>query len=425
LSSDPSLAGKLSDTQETSEDRLAIMAAVAMTELLSGSKPSSEPPPSEHPSSSLSTLPSPSSATTPALSRPISMVGSGEAAPAAASFDDSENVAKKDHHHHSRKRKEAAATSAPAISPDNSSIENSSLEDNGCDATIDDEDSHNDRSPKRSRAGSIGEESPVRKLESGDSSPSKNNNGDDRPPQPPPKAVPHGSLLRGLTEQLPQGPPAPPPPHHYHHNHHHAYRHPPVYPPPPYGLPPPQQHHGHPYGHPPLPGHNPYGPYHAQGPPPPPHHLHHLSQRQPQHHAPYPLSHLQSYKETIRVSGLPKSLSFRKICSKCGRTRAEHGELGFGNKCTFTDCGKCGALLKLHDLHKTKMGILCTLAVDQGAVPGAAEAYDRKIRALAARAELQKTLLEDKKERTEKLAHHMVARAQQEADAALSRRLAA
>lgn len=131
----------------------------------------------------------------------------------------------------------------------------------------------------------------------------------------------------------------------------------------------------------------------------------------------YPLSHLQSYKETIRVSGLPKSLSFRKICSKCGRTRGEHGELGFGNKCTFGDCGKCGALLGCHTHHKTQMGILCTLTVEQGALPGSAESYDRKIRALATRAELQKTLLEDKKERTEKLAHHMVAEVKSEADA--------
>lgn len=120
----------------------------------------------------------------------------------------------------------------------------------------------------------------------------------------------------------------------------------------------------------------------------------------------------------MRVNGLPKALSFRKICSKCGRTRGEHGELGFGNKCTFTDCGKCGAPCKLHDKFKTKMGILCCLTVEQGAIPGHPEAYERNIRALAARAELQKTLLEDKKERTEKLAHHMAAQAAAAAAAA-------
>lgn len=187
-----------------------------------------------------------------------------------------------------------------------------------------------------------------------------------------------------------------------------------MYPPHPYGLPPPL-HNGHSYGHG-HPAHNPYaGHYPPQALPP-----YHLSQHQHQHHnnhhhPHFPLSHLQSYKETIRVSGLPKSLSFRKICSKCGRTRAEHGELGFGNKCTFSDCGKCGASCQQHSLHSTKMGILCTLTVEQGATPGTSEAYDRKIRALAARAEIHKTLLEDKKERTAKLAHHMVARAEAKA----------
>ena len=50
------------------------------------------------------------------------------------------------------------------------------------------------------------------------------------------------------------------------------------------------------------------------------------------------------------------------------------------------------------------MGILCRLTVQEGATPGAANTYERKIRDLAARAELQKTLLEDKRERVERLA---------------------
>lgn len=50
------------------------------------------------------------------------------------------------------------------------------------------------------------------------------------------------------------------------------------------------------------------------------------------------------------------------------------------------------------------MGILCRLTVEEGATPGAAENYERKIRDLAARAELQKTLMEDKRERAERLA---------------------
>lgn len=52
------------------------------------------------------------------------------------------------------------------------------------------------------------------------------------------------------------------------------------------------------------------------------------------------------------------------------------------------------------------MGILCRLTVEEGATPGAATTYERKIRDLAARAELQKTLLEDKRERVERLAAH-------------------
>lgn len=50
------------------------------------------------------------------------------------------------------------------------------------------------------------------------------------------------------------------------------------------------------------------------------------------------------------------------------------------------------------------MGILCRLTVEQGAEEGAAKRYERKIRDLAARAELQKTMMEDKRERVERLA---------------------
>ena len=276
------------DTPQKDQDRLAIMAAVAMTELLTGN-------------------------------------------PKPDSFKDSPAICVGSESSSKRKK-------AQAISPDNTSVES------GCDETTLDDESQRTLSVKRQRARSIGEESPVRKLESSPHEPQRN------VPQYRNSYMPH-------PQQQQQR----------------------MYPPPLYGMPRP------PYGH-------------YQYPPPHPHH------RYP---PPFPLSHLQSYKETIRVSGLPKSLSFRKICSKCGRTRAEHGELGFGNKCTFGDCGKCGALLKQHLCHKTKMGILCTLTEHQGAVPGASESYDRKIRNLAARAELQKSMSEDKKERTQKLARHM------------------
>ena len=44
------------------------------------------------------------------------------------------------------------------------------------------------------------------------------------------------------------------------------------------------------------------------------------------------------------------------------------------------------------------MGILCTLTVEDGATPGFSAIYERKIRDLAARAELQKELQKRKQE---------------------------
>ncbi|KAL7571241.1 hypothetical protein ACA910_008899 [Epithemia clementina (nom. ined.)] len=99
-----------------------------------------------------------------------------------------------------------------------------------------------------------------------------------------------------------------------------------------------------------------------------------------------------SYEEIMRSCGLPKSLSFRKICSKCGKTRSEHGELGFGNKCVFQECGKCLAGLHVHRKAGQPMGILCQLTVRQGAAPGASTLYERKIRELAARADMQREI---------------------------------
>ena len=142
------------------------------------------------------------------------------------------------------------------------------------------------------------------------------------------------------------------------------------------------------------------------------HHTHHPAPKiypfypSPQHHG-LPRASPCSYEEAIKSSGLPKALSFRKICSKCGKTRGEHGELGFGNKCVYQDCGKCGAGVQVHLKAGVPMGILCRLTVEEGAVPGAAACYERKIRDLAARAELQKTLLEDKRERVERLAQNV------------------
>jgi len=124
----------------------------------------------------------------------------------------------------------------------------------------------------------------------------------------------------------------------------------------------------------------------------------------PLHFTPYPgnyftpfspcpkVYHPKAYEETTRLSGLPKSLSFRKICSKCGKTRGEHGELGFGHRCVYQECGKCGAGVQMHVKFGVPMGILCSLTEKDGAVPGRTRAYERKIKDLATRAELQQKL---------------------------------
>ena len=112
---------------------------------------------------------------------------------------------------------------------------------------------------------------------------------------------------------------------------------------------------------------------------------------------PYYSSSSSNNNNKSDIQGLPKSLSFRKICSRCGKTRGEHGELGFGHRCVYQDCGKCGAGVQMHVKRGVPMGILCCLTEKDGATPGHAEGYIRKIADLAARAELQQRI---QKERT-------------------------
>ena len=52
----------------------------------------------------------------------------------------------------------------------------------------------------------------------------------------------------------------------------------------------------------------------------------------------------------------------------------------------------------MHAAAGEPMGILCQLTVPQGATPGAAALYERKIRDLAVRADLQKELQRQKQE---------------------------
>ncbi|KAL9181390.1 hypothetical protein ACHAXT_010195 [Thalassiosira profunda] len=86
---------------------------------------------------------------------------------------------------------------------------------------------------------------------------------------------------------------------------------------------------------------------------------------------------------------LPPGLTYRKVCSRCGRQRAEHGEFGFGNKCAFPTCGRCGAAAGAHASQGGAMGVACTLTVEEGAAPGASARYDAMLEDLAARAEVR------------------------------------
>jgi len=208
------------------------------------------------------------------------------------------------------------------------------------------------------------------------------------------------------------------PPHHHHHHHPSASPRSGSYPGPPrmhhHAMSPPLAHtttptrtpatpHAHmqqgPSSSPPMYSHPQYQQQQQQSMPP----LQKQEQitptsttNEPQQGARLQLS--PTYEDVTRSSGLPKSLSFRKICSKCGKTRGEHGELGFGNKCVYQECGKCGAGVHMHLKAGVPMGILCTLTVEDGATPGSSATYERKIRELASRAELQKELQKRKQE---------------------------
>lgn len=95
---------------------------------------------------------------------------------------------------------------------------------------------------------------------------------------------------------------------------------------------------------------------------------------------------------------LPKGLTYRKVCSNCGRQRAEHGEFGFGNKCPFTTCGRCGAEEDLHlkESGLCKMGVLCELTEEEGAKRGTREKYEAMLIDLSARAEVRAGMSHEK-----------------------------
>jgi hypothetical protein len=81
---------------------------------------------------------------------------------------------------------------------------------------------------------------------------------------------------------------------------------------------------------------------------------------------------------------MPEPLSFRAICSKCGREKAHHSASGgFGDKCSETSCARCTLSKEIHERYQTTMGFFCELTVDQGAPVNASVFYDSKLQALA------------------------------------------
>ena len=105
--------------------------------------------------------------------------------------------------------------------------------------------------------------------------------------------------------------------------------------------------------------------------------------------APPSKSMKSSMSANTKSGKLPKGLTFRKVCSNCGRQRAEHGEFGFGNKCPLTTCGKCGANASCHHSRNVPMGVMCTLTETEGAIAGYSDKYEAVLADLAARAEIR------------------------------------
>lgn len=89
---------------------------------------------------------------------------------------------------------------------------------------------------------------------------------------------------------------------------------------------------------------------------------------------------------------LPKSLSFRSICSKCGRSRKDHGERWFGGQCKFNSCGKCGLSSEDHIRLGVKTGWYCSLTESNGAKTSVIQNYMKCIDTLAMTAEYKKSI---------------------------------
>ena len=99
-----------------------------------------------------------------------------------------------------------------------------------------------------------------------------------------------------------------------------------------------------------------------------------------------------SSRTNLSMIKLPKSLSFRSICSKCGRPRKEHGERWFGGQCKFDSCGKCGLSAEEHNSLGVKTGWYCSLTESNGAKTSIIQNYMKCIDNLAMTAEFKKTM---------------------------------
>ncbi|CAB9525540.1 tesmin/TSO1-like CXC [Seminavis robusta] len=359
--------------QEKGQDRMAIMAAVAMTELLGGSRS----PVDTSKSTSTDT-----DVSTPELSN--------EREPKDTASDTSKN--------------------ARRVSGESSSLE----------------EQHQDMPPakKPKLSGEPFPEEYSTPVTTPSTAAATTPSTADQSPPPQLSRMPHMHFTKPFPPpaRFPYGYPQVASPHNngYHHGPPHHMHHPAISPHPTASTPPRAHHHAlppHPHHHlhmshphhgsrsPPMHPHIGY-PASQQAPPPPPPPPPPSQQMTPSQQPPaQTMRSSPTYEDVIRSSGLPKSLSFRKICSKCGKTRGDHGELGFGNKCVYQECGKCGAGAHVHSKKGIPMGILCCLSVDDGATPGAAASYEQMIRNLAARAELQKELQKRKQE----AAHRAVA----------------
>ncbi|KAL3827551.1 hypothetical protein ACHAXA_002048 [Cyclostephanos tholiformis] len=107
---------------------------------------------------------------------------------------------------------------------------------------------------------------------------------------------------------------------------------------------------------------------------------HHYEQKLHQYQAP------QTHHYDQYVRHHPQ---YEQPSNKDTHERAEHAEFGFGNKCHFTTCGRCGADKEQHKNPNGTciMGVYCTLTEEDGAKKGASDKYDAILADLAARAE--------------------------------------